>query len=114
MKIAIPTKDNFVDNHFGHCAYYTLFTIEEGRVVSSETLPSPQGCGCKSNIASVLKEKGVSLMLAGNMGEGAKNKLAECDIEVIRGCSGHISALVALYLSGSLKDSGSACHHDCH
>lgn len=114
MRVAVPTRDNFVDDHFGHCAYYTIFTIEDGKVVSTETLPAPQGCGCKSNIASKLKEIGVTLMLAGNMGDGAKAKLAECDIEVIRGCSGHISALVALYLSGSLKDSGSACHHDCH
>jgi predicted Fe-Mo cluster-binding NifX family protein len=56
MKVAVPTKDNFVDDHFGHCAYYTIFTIEGGKVISTETLPSPQGCGCKSNIASVLKK----------------------------------------------------------
>ena len=114
MKVAVPTKDNFVDDHFGHCAYYTIFTIEGGKVISTETLPSPQGCGCKSNIASVLKEKGVSLMLAGNMGDGAKTKLSECGIDVIRGCSGQISLLSATYLSGGIKDSGSSCLHSCH
>lgn len=114
MKVAVPTKDNCVDDHFGHCAYYTIFTIEEGKVVSTETLPSPQGCGCKSNIASVLSEMGVTVMLAGNMGDGAKSKLQNANIEVIRGCSGHISALIALYLSGTLRDSGSSCHHECH
>ena len=27
MKIAIPTKENMVDDHFGHCEYYTVLTI---------------------------------------------------------------------------------------
>ena len=24
-KIAIPTRERMVDDHFGHCAYYTVF-----------------------------------------------------------------------------------------
>lgn len=27
MKIAVPTRDGRVDDHFGHCAYYTIFDI---------------------------------------------------------------------------------------
>lgn len=27
MKIAIPTRDNVIDNHFGHCEYYTILTV---------------------------------------------------------------------------------------
>ena len=25
MKIAVPTRDGHIDDHFGHCAYYTIF-----------------------------------------------------------------------------------------
>ena len=72
MKVAIPTRNNVVDDHFGHCEYYTIFTISEDKlIVCTEIQASPEGCGCKSNIASVLEEKGVEWMLAGNMGEGA-------------------------------------------
>jgi len=28
MKIAVPTKNEMVDSHFGHCEYYTIFTID--------------------------------------------------------------------------------------
>ncbi|MEF9950257.1 MAG: NifB/NifX family molybdenum-iron cluster-binding protein [Mucinivorans sp.] len=113
MKLAIPTRDNNVDDHFGHCAYYTIFSIDGGCVTSREVLPSPQGCGCKSNIASVLADLGVSLMLAGSMGQGAKNVLEGHLIEVIRGCSGSVDELVGLYLSGKLLDSGLGCSsHD--
>jgi len=31
--IAIPTRDGMVDDHFGHCAYYTIVTINEEKPV---------------------------------------------------------------------------------
>ena len=114
MKIAVPTRDERVDDHFGHCDHYTIFTIEENKVVSRETLASPQGCGCKSGIAADLQEMGVVMMLAGNMGEGAKNKLNAHNIDVIRGCSGDVNELVQLYLEGKISDSGLGCsEHEC-
>ena len=116
MRIAIPTRNNVVDDHFGHCEYYTIFTINENNeIISRERQDSPEGCGCKSNIASVLEEKGVSIMLAGNMGEGAKNKLESHHIQVIRGCSGPIEQVLGNWLQGKIKDSGEQCnHHECN
>ena len=29
-KLAIPTREGMVDDHFGHCAYYTIVTLNEG------------------------------------------------------------------------------------
>ena len=56
-KIAIPTREDMVDDHFGHCAYYTVVTLDdENQVQEKERLDSPEGCGCKSNIASVMQE----------------------------------------------------------
>ena len=114
MRIAVPTRDGHVDDHFGHCAYYTIFDIEDGNIISTERLDSPQGCGCKSNIASVMQDMGIELMLAGNMGEGARNKLQSHNIRVIRGCKGAIEAVVKGYLCGIILDSGESCdHHEC-
>lgn len=114
MKIAVPTREGVVDDHFGHCDHYTIFTVEGGTVVESMSLPSPQGCGCKSNIASVLEQMGITVMLAGNMGEGAKNKLSQHNIRVIRGCAGEVSAVVEAFLKGFVFDSGIGCHaHEC-
>ena len=115
MKVAVPTKGNEVDDHFGHCEAYTVFSINENKkIISSELLPSPQGCGCKSNIASILKEKGVGIMLAGNMGGGALNVLKNHGIEVYRGCSGDVHQLVETFLKGNVEDSGVGCHHHEH
>ena len=111
-KIAIPTRDSVVDDHFGHCEMYTIFTIgKDGKIEARETLPSPSGCGCKSNIASVFKQQGVTVMLAGNMGAGALNVLDSHGITVYRGCSGDVQKVVEAYLAGTIKDSGAGCHH---
>ncbi|MFI3302404.1 MAG: NifB/NifX family molybdenum-iron cluster-binding protein [Rikenellaceae bacterium] len=111
MKIAIPTRNNVVDDHFGHCAYYSIFEVEDGKVLSQEKLEAPQGCGCKSNIASILKDMGVELMLAGNMGAGAKSKLEGAGLSVIRGCSGLVGLVLAGYIAGKIADSGEGCNH---
>ena len=114
MKIAVPTREGVVDNHFGHCDHYTIFTINGTEVKMKEILPSPQGCGCKSGIVLVLCQKGVQVMLAGNMGEGAKNVLETHGIKVVRGCSGDIDDLIKAYLAGEVKDNGEVCsHHEC-
>jgi predicted Fe-Mo cluster-binding NifX family protein len=115
MKVAVPTRGNVVDDHFGHCEMYTVFTIDQNKgIAHKEIVPSPQGCGCKSNIAAVLREKGVGLLLAGNMGAGALNVLNRHDIEVVRGCQGDVEQLVSTFLKGEIADSGVGCdhHHD--
>ena len=28
-KVAVPTRENVVDDHFGHCEAYTVFTLDE-------------------------------------------------------------------------------------
>ena len=114
MKIAVPTRDGVIDDHFGHCAYYTIFDIEDNQIVATSRLESPQGCGCKSGIAADMEAMGISVMLAGNMGEGAKNKLESHNIKVVRGCRGNIEMVVRAYLIGLIKDSGEGCsHHEC-
>jgi len=77
-------------------------------------MPSPQGCGCKSNIAGVLRQMDVSLMLAGNMGEGAFQMLQMHGIQVIRGCSGDTDALLKEYLEDKIIDNGKLCSHHSH
>lgn len=112
MKIALPTRGTNIDDHFGHCERYTIFTVNENRdIVNTETVPSPQGCGCKSNIAAELQAQGVTVMLAGNMGAGALGVLTRHGIEVVRGCSGEVKSIAEAWLKGTLADSGVGCSH---
>jgi len=114
MKIALPSNGSNIDEHFGHCQDFTIFSIDdENRVVSKETLTPPPGCGCKSSIVPQLASMGVSVMLAGNMGDGAVNILASNGIKVIRGCTGDVHEVVQAWLAGKVDDSGTVCQsHD--
>ena len=116
MKIALPTKNNKIDSHFGHCDHFTIYTINEKKEISSEeTMKSPAGCGCKSNIAQTLSQMGVNIMLAGNMGQGAVNVLNTQGIKVIRGCSGEVKIVAENWLKGNITDSDVGCgdHQGC-
>jgi predicted Fe-Mo cluster-binding NifX family protein len=116
-KIAVPvTRNNMVDEHFGHCEFYNVYLVsDDGEIAGVETIPSVQGCGCKSNIAGVLAEMGVTTMLAGGIGGGAINVLNYAGIAVLRGCSGDAAAVVKSYLAGLVTDSGESCHqHEAH
>ncbi len=117
MKIAVPvTKNNQIDDHFGHCEFYSIYTIsEKGEIKDEQLIKSEQGCGCKSNIAGVLSENGVTIMLAGGIGEGAINVLNNSGIKVIRGCSGNTADVVKQFAAGMISDSGKSCHqHEQH
>jgi len=116
MKLAVPTThDNQVDSHFGHCEFFTVFTVEDSEIKNSQIVESPEGCGCKSNIASVLREMGVEIMLAGNIGGGAVNVLNNNGIAVIRGCEGDATSLVNNFITGEVVDSGETCsQHEHH
>ncbi len=109
--IAVPTRtDRRVDDHFGHCAQFTLFSVSEQKEVREAGIVlSLPGCGCKSNIASVLRQKGVSVLLAGNMGSGAVDVLKRQGIEVHRGCAGNAAKAVEAFVAGEWKDSGVGC-----
>ncbi len=110
MKIAVPTKQgNRIDDHFGHCEFYSIFTVDDNQIVEKQILQSPQGCGCKSNIAFDLANIDVKVMLAGGIGEGAINKLASQKIKVVRNCKGDVDDLVKDFLAGNLIDGGLSC-----
>ena len=117
MKIALPTKGNMIDSHFGHCDHFTVFTLNENKeIINEEKVQSPVGCGCKSNIAGTLAGLGVKVMIAGNMGDGAVNVLGNNGIQVVRGCSGNVRSVADKWASGNLTDSGIVCAehgHEC-
>lgn len=109
-KIAIPTNSGHVDDHFGHCEFYTIFTVDDKEIINEELIISPPGCGCNSDIAPKLADMGVTVMLAGSMGMGALNILNHNGIEVVRGCSGNVKDVIKAYMENSISDSGIGCH----
>lgn len=119
--IAIPVAGEKINDHFGHSDVFRIINLtERNKVISVEEMASTQGCGCKSQLAEALKEKGVSLVLAGNMGAGAQNKLKATGIEVLTGFSGTVEEVLHHWASDSFSyqvqtcSGGSQGHHCSH
>lgn len=109
MKIAVPSDDGMVDEHFGHCREFQIFRVEGDSLVEEQSVPSLDGCGCKSGVAEVLARFGVTHIVAGNMGEGAVRVLAANGMSVVRGASGSAREAAASFAKGILTDSGVGC-----
>ncbi|HAP55551.1 MAG: DUF134 domain-containing protein [Spirochaetia bacterium] len=109
MKIAVPSRNGLVDEHFGHCQEFLIFRVERDKLVEEQAVPSPSDCGCKSGIAAVLARSGVTHLVGGHMGEGAFRVLQAQGIKVIRGASGSARAAAEALVAGQVSDSGEGC-----
>lgn len=108
MKIAIPARELRLEPHYGECAYFAIFRIEDGKVVARESVEA-ETSGCRSSMASTLAGLGVHVMLVGTVGPGAHAALARNGIDVVRGCEGTLEDVVAAFLAGRLVDRGGGC-----
>ena len=109
MKIAVATENDHVAPHFGHCQAYTLYDIEDNRIVAKNVVPSP--VHEPGLLPRFLGERGVNCIIAGGMGPSAQNLFAQQNISVVIGASGSTDDVVASYLAGDLELGDSACHH---
>lgn len=116
IKIAVPTRQGMVDEHFGHCESFTVFSVgEDRRIIAEESFTPPPACGCKSNLVDTLVAMGVSVLIGGNMGQGAAEKLVQNGLTVVRGAAGAVRAAAEAWLAGTLQDSALLCQaHDLH
>lgn len=79
MKIAIATMGNkgledIVSGEFGHAKTFTIIEIEEGRIKNVEIIDNPAGSishGRGPIVAKKLKDKGVDMIISGEIGPGA-------------------------------------------
>ncbi len=89
--VAVPSEqsgglDARVDAHFGHCAAYTLITLEDGQIADNRTLPSiphEQG-GCMGPV-NYLAENGVQVLISGGMGMRPLQGFDQVGIQVFYG-----------------------------
>jgi len=101
MKIAVPTRANAVDDHFGYCLYFTIFTAEKGQIVEETILETIGMPGHNNSTEEALKSHGVDVVLAGEVTDSSLNRLSSNGIKVISGCRGCVREVIKNYLSGS-------------
>lgn len=110
MIIAIPTQDNKLAEHFGHCENFSFYVIENNSILKEYFLKPPKH---EPGILPVwLKENNVNLVIAGGMGDGAQNLLKKDGIAVLLGVAAKKpNTVIAEYLSGALNSGTNLCDH---
>ena len=98
MRIAIPTKNGMIFEHFGRCRNFTIFETNVGSKTKVENITLEKDGG--SYIVSCLKEKNIDVLICHSLGINAKTQLRIAKIEFIPGVTGEAALAVKRYLSG--------------
>ena len=112
MKIALPTAEGKLCPHFGHCQLFTIVDVDENtkEIRSEESLtPPPHEPGV---LPKWLHELGADVIIAGGMGNRARQLFDENGIKVVVGASTDSpEVLVKQYLNDSLVTGPNVCDH---
>jgi predicted Fe-Mo cluster-binding NifX family protein len=115
MKIAIPVTGDTLNPHFGHCEKFAIVEVDpntKGITATTELLAPEHQPGL---LPPWLKERGVTVVIAGGMGARALSLFQQASIEVITGAPAEsVAALVRKYLEGSLVSVEHLCEHVCN
>ena len=110
MKIAVPSNNGQINQHFGHSEMFQIYNIDDNGITSTVEVPAEaQG---HDAIAAFLVSQGVDTVICSNIGDGAISALAEAGIKVCSGVSGDMTKAVADYLNGELESAGVNCNKE--
>jgi len=113
MRVAITFDNGQVFQHFGHAEHFSIYTIEENNIVSSEIMDT-NGQG-HSALAAFLKENKVDVLICGGIGGGAQVALNEAGIKIYGGVKGTVEKSIKAFLNGTLIfDPHVHCDHHDH
>ena len=110
MRIAIPTYDGKLAQHFGHSEAFVVVEVEDGEVTASEQVAPPGHA--PGVLPRWLAEQGCSVIIAGGMGRRAQDLFTAGGITVVYGAPVlPAEDLVRQYLAGTLQAGDNLCDH---
>jgi len=116
MRVAIPVTQGRIAPHLGHCEYFYVAEIEDGKVVGEGELPNP-GHGPGGPPPVFVARLGVGQVLAWGMPDHALGMFNQMGVKVLRGVTGDPKQALAAWLNGTLTltteglDAGNTCEH---
>ena len=112
-KIAVTYENGEVFQHFGHTPGFAVFETEAGQIVNEKRLSS--GDSGHGELAMLLSEEKIDLLICGGIGGGAVNALAQANIFVVGGAEGNVRTAAEDFANGRLKVRANFhCHHHNH
>lgn len=115
MRIAIPMSDGKLEQHFGHCQQFTFIDVDS---TTREVLKSTQEAAPEHEpglLPRWLRDRGVTVVIAGGIGARAQALFRELGMEVVSGAERReADAIVQDYLRGALATDSNSCDHRHH
>ena len=107
MKIAIPTENGKVCEHFGRSPEFTIFTVENNKLIKKEVIANP---GHRTGfLPKFFHDIGVKIVIVGGAGWRAQQFFSQYGIKFISGISGNIDKVIEDYLDNKLENKESLC-----
>lgn len=113
MIVAVASDGVNVSNHFGHCKYFALFTIEEDAVSHLEWMKNPE-VHVHGQLPTLLKEHGVEVIITGTIGDHATTLINQMNMRLYKGFQGSIQDAIDSWIEGTLQNEDVSCTHDHH
>ena len=104
MKIAIPTLGESVNQHFGRSEDFTVFDVEEGKIVGKEIISAAGFHHQHDHLADLLNSAGATVIITGGIGPGAISALQDVGFEVLTGATGEAQIVAELYALGEFSE----------
>ncbi|MGQ9846894.1 MAG: NifB/NifX family molybdenum-iron cluster-binding protein [Bacteroidales bacterium] len=112
-KIAIPMENGVLCEHFGHCQYFTIITVEDDKIVDVKEVSPPEHV--PGLYPKWIAQFGVTDVIAGGMGQKAIMLFNQQNINAFVGAPvKSAEELVTDFLSNKLSLNANYCHHDEH
>lgn len=110
MKFAIPTLNNELTAHFGHCERFAIVETDNSVIINEESVDPP--VHQPGVYPKFLADMGVDVIIAGGMGQKAQDLFAQNNIQVHMGVqNGTPASLVQDYFSNQLQTGQNLCDH---
>ena len=112
MRLAIARTGDEAAQHFGHCDNFVIYDLEDNKVTSQTVLQNPGHA--PGVLPPFLHQQGVHVVIAGGMGQRARDLFSENNIQTITGLAGSVDQILAAYLTNTLQASNETCSHEEH
>lgn len=112
MKIAIPVSQGKLSPHFGHCDYFSIYTINTHNKTIQEKYDVPSPAHAPGLLPAWLAELGVTTVITGGIGLRAQALFSDKGIQIICGVAEEEpDQITSAYLQGGLPSGNNLCDH---
>ncbi|MHA1711627.1 MAG: NifB/NifX family molybdenum-iron cluster-binding protein [Candidatus Freyarchaeota archaeon] len=110
MKICVTATagelDAQVDPRFGRCPYFVIVDSETMRFEAIPNAAAGAMGGAGIQAAQIVVNKGINVLITGNVGPNAFQALSAAGIRIVTGAYGTVREVIEKYKRGELRETG--------